>query len=139
MTRTLLLLAAVAFCWHCNRNTHTYDELPDRHLQFGTGGGFTGEVITYTLLENGQLFWERSLQQGEASALPAARKKAAGQLFEQASALACSEVLQPANRYAFFNRITAVDTCRWMWPADQGAPNPAIDSLFRQLLELTGP
>jgi hypothetical protein len=133
MARVLLFLLCVFTVWNCNRSTYTYDQLPPQLVRFGTGGGFSGEVRTYTLLENGQLFLESSLRSGTADELSPLKRKRAGQLFEAAGKAACTEVLLPANRYAFLYRFSPSDTCRWMWPADQQAPDPAVEAAYRQL------
>jgi len=135
MTKVLLFLLCVFAFWNCNRSTHTYDQLPPEFVRFGTGGGFSGEVRTYTLLENGQFFLERSLQRDTAEELPPLKRKRAIQLFEAAGKAACTDVLRPANRYAFLYRFSPSDTCRWMWPADQQAPDPAVEAAYRQLRE----
>ncbi|MES2619600.1 MAG: hypothetical protein V4615_02025 [Bacteroidota bacterium] len=56
-----------------------------RSLQFGSGGGFTGESTVFTLLENGQLFSQTGIVNGSVKELAAIKKKKAKIFFDSAS------------------------------------------------------
>ncbi len=45
----------------CKSTKYTANNLPEKQLIFGKGGGFSGEIVSYILLENGQLFEANSL------------------------------------------------------------------------------
>ena len=51
-----LLAVFSLFCCGCSTPQYTPLDYPYRQLRFGSGGGFTGEVNEYALLDNGQLF-----------------------------------------------------------------------------------
>lgn len=56
MRKITALLIISALIIGCNTPKYTTDALPQKQLLFGEGGGFTGEVKEYILLENGQMF-----------------------------------------------------------------------------------
>ena len=59
MKTIILALAfpAAAFLFFaCKQTRYAADNLPDRQLRWGSGGGYVGKETTYTLLDNGQIF-----------------------------------------------------------------------------------
>ncbi|MDB2607065.1 hypothetical protein N9Y48_04745 [Zobellia sp.] len=76
MKRTLLFYGLLFLTLlGCKSQQYTPDELPDKQLVFGYGGGMAGTVNTYILLENGQLFHTNSLTQETEELEPLSKKK----------------------------------------------------------------
>ncbi|MEM7372749.1 MAG: hypothetical protein AAF587_29280 [Bacteroidota bacterium] len=61
--RTFILPAfiCVLVMFSCKSQQYTPDSYEQRQIVFGGGGGFTGAVDTYCLLDNGQLFHKADL------------------------------------------------------------------------------
>src|SRR5689334_19812805 len=68
-------------------------------LQFGSGGGFTGAVHIYTLLDNGQLFSETGLVITGPKQLRKVGKTETKKLFAKAAKIAWGEkdISEPGN------------------------------------------
>lgn len=56
--KNILLFSSVAclFFWSCKPKDYLLDDLPNRQIVFGEGGGFTGKYTTWMLLDSGQIF-----------------------------------------------------------------------------------
>ncbi len=56
--KNALLVSSVAclFFWSCKPKDYVMDNLPNRQITFGEGGGFTGKYTTWMLLDSGQVF-----------------------------------------------------------------------------------
>lgn len=79
----LLLIGCLGLCY-CQAKIYQAPDFPDRQLQFGSAGGFTGEVRTFYLLPNGQLFVHSSTE-GRYRELARLGKSAAKTYFQQAA------------------------------------------------------
>ncbi|MEO6758357.1 MAG: hypothetical protein ABIO24_02805, partial [Saprospiraceae bacterium] len=53
---SITLLATAALFLFCKQPKYSAGNFPEKQLRWGSGGGFTGQVNSYVLLENGQLF-----------------------------------------------------------------------------------
>lgn len=124
---TLLLLSAC--------KTYTPDQLPPVQLQFGNGGGFTGIETTYTLLENGQVFKQSSIDSTTTN-LPSLKPKTAKALFAQLEAIGFDtlKVNQPGNLYQFIHSKQDTISHRVVWTPS--TDQPALDSLYKQMIQL---
>jgi len=119
---------------NCKTPVYTPDNWPEKSLQFGHGGGVTGEVINYYLLENGQMFKQRSMK-GIKEELASIDKKKAVTYFERADALGIVDlkIKEPGNIYYFIeyggNKI--------VWGNIEHAMEPKVDAFFVELSNLT--
>ena len=141
MKKTLLyLILAGCFLWSC-KPTYTATELPEvteAQLRFGSGGGITGAVSSWILLENGQLFWQENarseyVEKGRVS------RKAAKVVFEQATTLAVQEadIQAPGNIYQFVEMKTAAGSGKATWGDPSVTISPEFTNLYQALMALT--
>lgn len=57
MKNTIILSAAAClFLWSCKPKLYTLDNLPERRIIFGEGGGFSGKYTEWLLPDSGQIF-----------------------------------------------------------------------------------
>ncbi|VAW12333.1 hypothetical protein MNBD_BACTEROID03-632 [hydrothermal vent metagenome] len=84
---TVLLLFTIG----CKPQQYTTENLPEKQLVFGNGGGITGALDTYILLKNGQFFRKSSLTK-EIKELKNIGKKEAEVFFEKMGALELSKI-----------------------------------------------
>ncbi len=97
--RFLLMALAVS---NCKSPSYTPATLPEKQLIFGSGGGFSGAVTRYILLENGQLFRYDSLPETlvEMGRVRKSKAKAHFKTIDQL-ALQKRKINEPGNVYYF--------------------------------------
>lgn len=120
------------------RTTYTSAEMPPLQLRFGSGGGFTGAVSTWCLLENGQLFWQENAK-SEFVAKGRASRKAVKAVFAQAEELGLldAEISQPGNMYSFIEMKTDTGSGKATWGDPSTPVNPDFQTLYQSLMDLT--
>ncbi len=102
---TITLLASLITIMSFSCKSTKYDsptESPDPQITFGSGGGFTGAVTDYTLLENGQLF-KRNSMKNEFLAMHKIKSDVVEQMFKNYEFLKIGEetINEPGNLYYF--------------------------------------
>lgn len=115
--RTILILSLFsAVLFNCKSQQHTFANLPEAQLIFGRGGGITGEVTSYTLLENGQLFYTNTLTK-EQKQIKSVPKKEAAAYFLKMKELQLSEMEfnHPGNLYYFIEEVQGDEKHRVTW------------------------
>jgi hypothetical protein len=107
-------------------------------LKFGSGGGFTGAVTEYCLLDNGQVFVKRSLE-GAYEPVQTVSKKTARALMAQAAApeLAGLSFSRPGNMYSFIELPGGSGPNRIAWAQGDDKLPEAARSLYSALMALT--
>lgn len=107
--------------------TYQPDQLPATQLRFGSGGGFTGAVTEYVLLENGQVFVRESLE-GVYQPLGKVKKSQAKAIYQswENKDLAKKAFQHPGNIYYFVTMVTDKEEHRLVWGSHN---HPAGDEL----------
>ena len=111
-------------CWFFfGCKTYKADNLPSKQLIFGSGGGISGGVKEYIILENGQIFTRNSLS-NEISELPKVKKKTAKALYQEYEAnLQSVECDDPGNLYYFLTmKDDTTKTHKMIWSGNGDAP-----------------
>jgi hypothetical protein len=96
----LLVLLTGAACKH----THYMPEkLPEKQLQWGTGGGFVGKESYYILLENGQVFQHEATMGDSLAEIQSVKRSVAKSMFKAAdeAGIQTLDFKHPANMYSF--------------------------------------
>jgi hypothetical protein len=105
------------FFFGCKSQTYQIYEIPLRKIEFGNMGGFTGSKLTYTLLENGQLFISSDFEKKEEKGVSQMKAK---KIFKEAVKLKqtgySKNELGNMSDYIFFN--TGMDSIMWNWPSE---------------------
>ena len=108
----------------------TADNLPITRITFGEGGGFTGAVTEYCLLENGQLFSKTHFT-NPFSAFKKIKKKRAKALFNDLNNLNIDNLTlsSPGDKYYFIGYETpkGIDKITW------GAPDVTVPAGVAEL------
>lgn len=138
-TATLFLIFSVSFLsitTSCKNQKYSLQQGSPSMIRFGNGGGFTGAVTKYTLMDNGQLFKEESLMD-TVIVLNRVKRKATKSLFEQMSAM--NENLlgteNPGNQYFFLEWINPDGTVKTTWGASGMEPDSSVKAMYLQLME----
>lgn len=130
---SLLFLFCLAY--GCKSQKYTYETLPQDQIVFGQGGGMAGEIKTYTLLENGQLFVHSSITKQSEELNPQDSERAK-EFFTKLDGISFNSIqfTHPGNRYYFLGRKTEQGEHRTVWGSeDHNAPDP-IQDIYRQLI-----
>lgn len=137
---TALISFGVLFGCKTTYNTPEEAESEVRKITFGSGGGFTGAVTTYILLENGQMF-RKGDQDTSFTNHHSLSKKEAKQLFTELEEKQLSQYVinQPENMYHFLRWQDESGEHNCVWGDYQGKINPAIVSYYKKLMGMTFP
>ncbi|MBK7935911.1 MAG: hypothetical protein IPJ82_01920 [Lewinellaceae bacterium] len=138
--KTILLVftfsAATLFFFACKPTQYTTENLPDRQLRWGSGGGYVGKETTYTLLDNGQVFVRET--GGKLAETTNTKPKKAKVLYETMGTLGLStlDFQHPGNIYNFIEVLNGTDINRISWGEKGHAVDQQVQDLYRQLNEL---
>jgi hypothetical protein len=130
----LSLLATAGLFWFCKHPRYTADQLPEKQIRFGTGGGFVGRETLFSVLENGQMF--KKGPDGLTSALPDIKSRKAKSLFKSLakSDFANLSFQHPSNVYSFVEIPVGRDGYHRVTWGDPAHPVDArVQDLFDQL------
>ncbi len=99
-------------------------------IQFGSGGGFTGEVKTYTLTADSKLLEkEKELKKIDS--------KKTLDLFNQAKELRDYNFNEPENMYSFIEIKTNEKTNRIVWGFGSTTVDKKVTELYNELISIT--
>ena len=126
-------------CWlGFGCTTFKPENLPAKHITFGNGGGVTGAVKEYILLENGQVF-TRSTFGSTPTELKKVKKGDAKKLYAEYEAQKMSELefISPGNQYFYVQmNIDSTTNHRVVWGGAKGDPPAKIASFYERLVAL---
>ncbi|MEO1518884.1 MAG: hypothetical protein AAFV95_27965 [Bacteroidota bacterium] len=132
---TFLLLALLSSC----AKQYTPANYTGSRIEFGSGGGITGAVTRYVLLENGQLFRQQGPDTSFQEATARLDKSVVKQKFDNYKFLKLSDVQyqQPDNMYYFVQHQEGDQMHTITWGG--AAPNLPTDVkiFYRNLNQLT--
>ncbi|MEZ4824793.1 MAG: hypothetical protein R3C61_00650 [Bacteroidia bacterium] len=129
----------MVFALACKSQDYNHENYPDARIVFGSGGGFTGMVSTYVLLEDGRIF-DKAPTSESFSLLKKGKKSTAKALF-----LRIAEISQtnepiniPGNIYYFIEwHSPEGEPYRLTW-GDMRNPAPeAVTAFYQTLLDAT--
>jgi len=134
MRNILVLSLFLIVLVSCKSQQYTINDLPNTQLIFGSGGGISGEITTYILLENGQVFYKNSLTK-ENKELESLSKKDAASCFQKMEVLKLSEMNfdHPGNRYYFLEEVNGDDKHRVTWGANDHEISEECKTLYKEL------
>ncbi|MGK0365340.1 MAG: hypothetical protein ACI85O_002406 [Saprospiraceae bacterium] len=100
--KNIILLSSVAclFFWSCKPKDYMIDNLPNRQITFGEGGGFTGKYTTWMLLDSGQIFQKSGIG-AEFSEIGKLKYSQAKKFYKRADAIAVDKMKE--NRAGNYN------------------------------------
>jgi hypothetical protein len=112
------------------------DKMSPNRIEFGHGGGFTGAVTTYVLLNNGRMYQEL-MERNEYNKLRRISKDEATTLFAECEKLRTLKTDSPGNMYYF---VTIKDSTqisrRWIFGDPSVAPPSELEALYKRLVGL---
>lgn len=129
---TFLFIALVS----CKSQQFSLDNLPDKQLVFGKGGGITGAVDTYVLLENGQLFYTNTITK-KSEELEKVGKAKTKEFFDQLETLKLGSMdfNHPGNIYYFIEDAGEDGNKKVVWGSNDYEVDPLCKTLYTNLVE----
>jgi hypothetical protein len=103
-------------------------------IAFGNGGGFTGEVTTYSLSADGQL---NKVDGNKNNSIKKVDKKTVKELFEKASELKSYQFNVPENVYSFLEIQTKENKQNIIWGFGSTKIDNRVTQLYNALTALT--
>lgn len=103
-------------------------------LTFGSGGGFTGRVIKYYLLEDGTIYTKNGDEIIKVGKTPKQMSKQVFVNYEKLG-LSTSNVNEPGNRYSFIERNSGKNKSTIMW-GKEPLQNNDIETYFAILMNI---
>jgi hypothetical protein len=133
-----LLLIPLILLFSCQSTKTIPADYEGQRIIFGVGGGFTGSVTTYCLIENGTVYRKEGLpgkNESEYEKVDKWNKKDRTAYFEQATeAISQLEIEgEPGNLYAFVECDLTSGKGRFTW--DDGNP-PMEDIMYKLYVSL---
>lgn len=117
---------------------HSPESYDKRMLNFGSGGGFTGEIKMYTLLEDGELFFRSSVE-GPYEFLRKVPKRVVKKAFIALDSMniATRNINYPGNIYQFIEIQSGAEKQKATWGDTQYAVEPELKEIYQKLNEYT--
>ena len=133
---SLLALALCCTFAACLFPQYTYKEIPEPRIYFGDGGGFSGAVTEYVLIENGQIFFTNSLQKDTCEVEPI-RPRDAKNFFLRLDTLRLTkyDFYSPGNQYFFLRQTDEEVDHEVVWGRQDQPVRPDIQKFYDDLLE----
>lgn len=138
LTGLFLSLIVVASCKSSKLGPLDYEK---SQIRFGSGGGFTGAVTTYALLESGKIYEHQSMGVDTFTLLLQMPKAETKALFEEVidTGLDTTEYTTYGNFYYFLEWKTEADSNRISWGQDDMKVDSSWIQLYTKLKLLTTP
>ena len=132
LTPFILIILTFSFC---KTTTYTTDNLPTRQLYFGSGGGFTGAVSEYLVLDNGQVFKHPSANVYNEMKKTSAKKAAA--LYTQYDEGKIGDIRfnRPGNMYYFIRMVDGDSEHYISWGDSNKNNHPKLKELHLNLMK----
>ena len=120
----LLIFTCFGLSFGCSKK-YTPDSYPKARIHFGSGGGVTGAITEYILLENGQLFKKSSLNETMLEAKKLIGNNQTKQLFSNYEFLGLNEVQvnKPGNLYYFVQHLNGDKDHKMTWGGGGTTPD----------------
>jgi len=114
----LVSVALLFFC--CKPTSYTLDNYTGKKLSIASGGGFTGQVIEFTIFENGQVFKNNSLT-NTTEEKKRLKKNNVSQLFKNYFFLGLDRTMlnKPGNMYYYIKMEEGERVNKILWNEDK--------------------
>lgn len=129
--RIAILIITLMIC-SCASNKPISSEV--RHVRFGSGGGFTGEVIGYELSHDGGM---TLISHEDTTQFKTIKRQEINELFRIAESIEQINVMEPSNMYQYIEVDYISSNKRWVWGKEFIDLPSEINSFYQRLSSLT--
>ncbi len=119
----------------CKSKKMAADKMPTTRIEFGHGGGFTGAVTTYVLLDNGRIYLDNP-DKKEYKHLRKIGKDEAALLYEECQKVMVLKTDTPGNLYYFVTMKKGEESKRLIYGDPSSAPPSELETLYKKLVGL---
>jgi hypothetical protein len=120
----------------CSKKTMAIEKLPTTRIEFGHGGGFTGAVTTYVLLDNGRIY-EALPDEKNYKRIYNISKDETTTLYEECEKLKTLKTDSPGNMYYFVTMKKGEEIPRrWIFGDPATATPQELEALYKRLAGL---
>ena len=135
MKALFFFLSGICLISSCKSTSITPQDFKGKQLIIANGGGFTGQVIEYILLENGYLFRKNSLD-GSVLQNNKLKKEAVSQLFRNYEVLNLGELdlNDPGNMYFYIVLKEEDHEHKITWSSESSGEDYKRAKLFYQTM-----
>lgn len=121
----------------CKTKSFTPDNFKGAQIVFGSGGGFTGAIDKFLILENGQVF-KSTKRKKTLEEKNRFKKKELTTIFEECKTIMSSYDImdEPGNLYYFISYKNGEDISRIVWGDDNQDPSPEVLDFYKKLQSL---
>lgn len=140
MSRVVILLLVCTVFIQCKSKDYlTPYEYEGRTISFGSGGGFTGKVLGYTLMDNGQIFEGTNLE-GNVTARKKISKEKVTQCFSNYDQLGLGKlsIESPGNMYKYVTMKDGELTHKLTWGSHDAGESKELRVFHANLMSLVG-
>ncbi|MBT8191623.1 MAG: hypothetical protein HKN67_13390 [Saprospiraceae bacterium] len=133
----IYILLISAFFVHCKTHLHIPAEYKGDQVIFGKGGGFTGRVNAYSLLDNGNLFSNPGDSLG-VKYIGRIKQSKADQIFKTYTDLGLDKqkMNSPGNMYSFIEMHINSEKNKVQWGSNRENPTPEMKQFFTNLMHI---
>lgn len=133
--RYLLCLLVTLGLFSCKSTKNIEpDSFEGRQIRFGSGGGITGALTQWALLDNGRLWGVSGEPTANLKHVAKVSKKEVTAIFSSLDSLNWGEpVNQPGNMYRFLELHDGKEVTRIVWDPFQQENFPRLNSFFEKL------
>lgn len=138
MKPSYLLLCLCLFS--CGTTQYTPEDYPETQLRWGAGGGFSGQMSRYALLDNGDIFYAKSAVDSMVQ-IHSIDENLAKQLCTNAVNLNLSQVrkvptIGQSTMQQYLKVMNAEGSSEIQWSDPKEIPNQGVTRLFSQLMAM---
>ena len=120
------------------RTTKNADKIAEKSIGFGSGGGFTGQVIEYVIDGNG-IFLKNDKLKSEISVLPNLKPSETRKLFKQLQTMQFDTIHfnHPGNMYYYIRLTESNNTHEVIWGDPNHSPPGKVLQFYQLLISKT--
>ncbi len=124
----------------CGTTKYTPEDYPDSQVRWGSGGGFSGQMSRYALLDNGEIFYAKSAVDSMVQ-IHTIDENLAKQLCSNATSLNLSQLRKVPtigqSTMQHYMKVMGPDgNAEVQWSDPREIPNPSVTRLFNQLMAM---
>lgn len=130
-----IIIAVISIFYNCNSTKNIIpNDYKGKQIIFGYGGGFTGEIKEYILLDNGNLYLNNANTK-EIKLIKLVDKKKTKELFLTLANLMLEkyEFKHPFNNYKFLKLKKGISTIEIIWGNPKYQPKKEISDFYNSL------
>ena len=137
----IFLVSIMVLCTQCKTKALTsLDDHSGRHISFGNGGGFTGKILNYILLDNGQMYRGQGISEG-VKPFKTISDEQTEQIFNTYDDMGFSnlDIDSPGNMYFYVEMHESDEQHKLLWGSHDAGESKELRVFHANLMALVKP